>query len=54
MIFEEKENILEPTDSFDVDPKRETIHFPWAVAILIGVLMALVIACFIVVMILEH
>ena len=54
MLIEEKESKLEPTDSFDVDPNKETIHFPWAVAIIIGVLMALIIACFIIIMILEH
>ena len=54
MLIEEKEPKLEPTDSFDVDSNKETIHFPWAVAIIIGVLMALIIACFIIIMILEH
>ena len=45
---------LEPTETVPVDPKRETIHFPWAIAIIMGVLMALIIACFVVIMILEH
>ena len=50
-----KEKILsEPqeTESVPVDEKNETIHFPWAMAIIIGVLMLLIIACFVVVMIL--
>ena len=51
----DKEKILnEPTETetVPVDNQKETIHFPWAVAIIIGVLMLLIIACFIVVMIL--
>ena len=50
-----KEKILsEPqeTESVPVDEKNETIHFPWAMAIIIGVLMLLIIACFVVIMIL--
>ena len=43
---------LEATESVPVDEKKETIHFPWTIAIIIGVLMVLIIACFIVVMIL--
>ena len=45
---------LEATESVPVDEKKETIHFPWFIAIIIGVLMVLIIACFIVVMVLEH
>ena len=43
---------LEETEAVPIDPNKETIHFPWSIAIVIGVLMLLVIACFIVVMIL--
>ena len=43
---------LEETEAVPVDERKETIHFPWAIAIIIGVLMVLIIACFIVVMIL--
>ena len=43
---------LEATESVPVDEKKETIHFPWFIAIIIGVLMVLIIACFIVVMVL--
>ena len=43
---------LEATEIVPVDEKKETIHFPWAIAIIIGVLMVLIIACFIVIMIL--
>ena len=42
----------EETEAVPIDPNKETIHFPWAIAIIIGVLMALIIACFIVIMIL--
>ena len=51
---EKKTNEIEETESVPVDDKVETIHFPWAIAIIIGVLMLLIIACFIVIMILEH
>ena len=43
---------LEATEVVPIDEKRETIQFPWAIAIIIGVLMVLIIACFIVIMIL--
>lgn len=43
---------LEPTEVVPVDQKRETIHFPWGMAIIMGVLMLCIIVCFIVVMIL--
>ena len=43
---------LEPTEVVPIDSKIETIHFPWFIAIIMGVLMLLIIACFIVVMIL--
>ena len=42
---------LEETESVPIDPNKETIHFPWTIAIIIGVLMLLIIACFIVIMI---
>ena len=50
--MEEEKKELEETEAVPVDHKKETIHFPWAIAIIIGVLMLLIIACFIVVMIL--
>ena len=43
---------LEATEIVPIDERKETIHFPWAIAIIIGVLMVLIIACFIVIMIL--
>ncbi len=43
---------LEPTETVPVDPKRETITFPWGMAIIMGVLMLCIIVCFVVVMIL--
>lgn len=49
---ERKTEDLEPTEVVPVDQKRETIHFPWAIAIIVGVLMLFIIVCFIVVMIL--
>ena len=49
---ERKTEDLEPTEVVPIDSKRETIHFPWAIAIIMGVLMLCIIVCFIVVMIL--
>ena len=49
---EEKNETLEASEVVPIDEKKETIHFPWAMAIIIGILMVLIIACFIVVMIL--
>ena len=49
---ERKTEELEPTEVVPIDQKRETIHFPWAIAIIMGVLMLCIIVCFIVVMIL--
>ena len=43
---------LEATEIVPIDERKETIQFPWAIAIIIGVLMVLIIACFIVIMIL--
>ena len=43
---------LEPTEVAPIDEKRETIRFPWFIAIIMGILMVAIIACFIVVMIL--
>ena len=50
---EEKKNELEETESVPVNEKSETIHFPWAMAIIIGVLMVIIIALFVTIMILE-
>ena len=47
-----KDKELDETEVVPVDEKKETMHFPWAIAIIIGVLMLLIIACFIVIMVL--
>ena len=52
-MLEEKKTELEETEVVPVDEKRETIHFPWFIAIVMGVLMVLIIACFIVIKVLE-
>ena len=54
MDEENKANEIEETESVLVDNKIETIHFPWAIAIIIGVLMVLIVACIIVIKVLEH
>ena len=50
---ERKNEELEETEAVPVDSKKETIRFPWAIAIVMGVLMLCIIACFIVVMVLA-
>ena len=52
MEEEKKTRELQETEAVPINNKIETAHFPWAVAIIIGVLMLLVIICFVVVMIL--
>ena len=54
MDEERKDEELEPTEACPIDPKKETIHFPWAIAIIMGVLAILIVACFIVIWVLEH
>ena len=54
MEEEKKNNELEETETVPVDEKLETMHFPWAIAIIIGVLATLIVACFIVIWVLEH
>ena len=49
---ERKTEELEPTEVVPIDQKRETIHFPWGMAIIMGILMLCIIVSFIVVMIL--
>lgn len=49
---ERKTEELEPTEVVPIDQKRETIHFPWGMAVIMGILMLCIIVCFIVVMIL--
>ena len=54
MSEEIKQEVVEENENVPVDPKIETIHFPWAIAIIVGVLMALIVACIIVIKVLEH
>ena len=48
-----KEEPVEETEIVPIDERKETIHFPWAIGIIIGVLMVLIIACIIVIKVLE-
>ena len=34
--------------------EEEKFHFPWTIAIIVGVLLTLIIACLIVIWVLEH
>ena len=42
----------EETEAYPIDAKKETIHFPWSIAIIMGVLMLIIIVCFVVIMVL--
>ena len=53
MNEEKKLNEIEETEAVPVDEKNETIHFPWGVAIVIGVLMLLILICFKVIRVYE-
>ena len=48
-----KKESNEETDLVPIDERKETIQFPWFIAIVIGVLMVLIIACIIVIKVLE-
>ena len=50
---EEKKTELEETEVAPIDEKRETIHFPWFMAIIMGALMLIVIGLFIAIKIIE-
>ena len=52
MMKEDKKVEQEATESVPGNNKIETIHFPWIAAIIIGVLMLLIIACFVVLLVL--
>ena len=51
-MIENNEVKIEEVDPNEVEENPEKVRFPWTIAIIIGVLMALIIACFVVVMIL--
>ena len=53
MSEERKTKDLEPTEVAPIDEKRETIHFPWFIAIVIGVLMVAIIGLIIAIKIIE-
>ena len=51
-MIENQETKIEEVEESEVSDKPEAIHFPWTIATIIGVLIVLIVACFIVVMIL--
>ena len=51
-MIENQETKIEEVEETELSDKPEAIHFHWTIAIIIGVLIVLIIACFIVVMIL--
>ena len=50
---EEKKTELEETEVAPIDEKRETIHVPWFMVIVMGVLMLIIIGLFIAIKIIE-
>ena len=50
---EEKKTELEETETVPIEEKAETIHFPWFIAIVIGVLMLAIIGLIIAIKIIE-
>lgn len=50
---ENKENELQETEVVPVDEGKETIHFPWFIAIIMGVLMVAIIALVIIIKVIE-
>ena len=53
-MIENQETKIEEVEESEVSDKPEAIRFPWTIAIIIGVLALLIIACFIVIWVLEH
>ena len=49
----EQSNKLEETETVPIDEKVETIHFPWFIAIVMGILMIAIIALVIVIKVIE-
>ena len=50
---EEKKTELEETEAVPIDEKKETIHVPWFMAIIMGILMLIIIGLFIAIKIIE-
>ena len=50
---DDKEQVIEETEVAPIDEKIETIHFPWFIAIVIGVLMVAIIGLIIAIKIIE-
>ena len=53
-MIENNEVRLEEADVSEMESEKETTHFPWTIAIIVGVLALLITACFIVIWVLEH
>ena len=53
-MIENQEVRIEEEEIQEGEVQKETTQFPWAVAIVIGVLALLIIACFIAIWVLEH
>ncbi len=53
MEEEKKTNKLEETEAAPIEAKKETIHFPWAIAIIIGVLIVCMVVFFVLAKVFE-
>lgn len=53
IVEEVAQEIKEEGEGYPIDHKTETVHFPWSILIICGVLILLMVACFVVIMMLE-
>ena len=52
-MSEEKKQVLEETEAAPIEAKKETIHFPWAIAIVIAVLIVCIVVFFVLAKVFE-
>ena len=52
-MSEEKKPVLEETEAAPIEAKKETIHFPWAIAIVIAVLIVCIVVFFVLAKVFE-
>lgn len=53
-IIDVPQEAIDPEgEGYPVDPKTETIKLPWSILIICGILIVLMVVCFVVIMMLE-
>ncbi|NLZ15955.1 MAG: hypothetical protein GXY27_04735 [Erysipelotrichaceae bacterium] len=48
-----QEVVVPEGEGYPIDPKTETIKFPWSILIICGILIVLMVVCFVVIMMVE-